>query len=297
MGTGKKKNIGKKLKGGIKQCLTLISPKVETVFNYRFSCGEWLDWKNPQDINAWINVLKVTDYYNNPEITRCADKYRIRDWLREQGEERLCPKLYGVYNTPEEIDWDKLPGQVAVKCNHTCGANLIIKDKSQIDITEANRLLHKWLKDDYWKEGEVQYRFIEKKIIAEEYLGDGDNLKTYKFFCFQGEPKVLYLSIEEDRYIDYYDMEFKKLSYRLPEHPHYPYEVQKPENFDEMVRIARKLCRHFPFVRVDLYNSFGRIYISELTFVPTGGYMKIEPKEVLREWGSWMSQSSKQDIT
>ncbi len=55
-----------------------------------------------------------------------------------------------------------------------------------------------------------------------------------------------------------------------------------------MVHIARKLSAGFPFVRVDLYDSYGKIYLSELTFVPTGGYMKIEPQEVLREWGEWL---------
>lgn len=281
--------LKRNIRGRIKICLTKVSPKLETIFNYRYSCGEWLNWKKPQDINAWINILKVTEYYNNPEITMCVDKYKLREWLRKQGEERLCPILYGVYSRPEEIIWEELPEKVVIKCNHMCGANLIIKEKSKINKEKANAQLQEWLLEDYWREGEVQYRFIEKKIIAEEYLGDGEDLKTFKFFCFRGEPRVLYLSMEEDKYIDYYDMNFNKLPLALPMHEHYPENVQKPENFEEMVEIARKLSQNFPFVRVDLYNSYNKIYISELTFVPTGGYMKIEPSDTLIEWGKWMT--------
>lgn len=281
------KKIAQKIRG-VKQCLTRISPKLETAINYRYSCGEWLNWKEPQDINAKINWLKVNVYYNNPEITKCIDKYLVREWLKEKGKEELCPMLYGVYDKPEEINWDNLPCQVVIKCNHTCGANLIVKDKSKLDVDDAIKKLRQWQKEDYWKEGEVQYKFIKKKIIAEEYLGDGVNLKTFKFFCFNGEPKVLYLSMEEDKYIDYYDMDFLKLPYSLPKHEHCPYNLKKPEKFNDMVHIARKLSAGFPFVRVDLYDSYGKIYLSELTFVPTGGYMKIEPQEVLREWGEWL---------
>ena len=116
----------------------------------------------------------------------------------------------------------------------------------------------------------------------------GEDLKTVKFFCFNGEPKVAYLSMEEDRYLDYYDMSFNKLPNSLPGHEHYPHELARLDTFDEMVRIAGILSEDFPFVRVDLYDSKGKIYISELTFIPTGGYMKIDPPEVLEKWGEWL---------
>lgn len=281
--------LSKEARGIVKRTLTRISPKLETIFNYRYSCGEWIDWKNPQDINAIINILKVTDYYNNPEITMCVDKYRIRDWIKTRGGQQILPILYGAYDRPEDIEWKKFPDSFVVKCNHACGTNLIVPDKSALDITKAVETLTDWMKIDYWKEGEVQYRYVNKKIIVEEYLGNGNDLKTYKFFCFNGEPKVLYISMDEDKYIDYYDMEFNKLPYSLPPHEHYPYDIEKPNNFDELVSWARKLSAHFPFVRVDLYSSFNHIYISELTFIPTGGYMKIDPPETLKEWGSWMN--------
>lgn len=280
--------ISKPIRNSVKRVLTFISPKLGTSLNYKYSTGQWLDWNNPQDINAKINILKVTEYYNNPVVTKCIDKYSIREYLKEKGLEELCPKLYGVYEKADEIDWNGLPNQFAVKCNHACGTNIIVDDKSKLDFEAAKKQLDKWMKMDYWREGEIQYKYIKKKIIIEEYLGAGEELKTYKFFCFNGEPKVLYISLDEDRFIDYYDMDFNKLPYSLPEHEHYPKTISKPENFDKMIEISKKLSNDFPFVRVDLYDSNGKIYISELTFVPTGGFMKIDPPNTLVEWGNWL---------
>lgn len=278
----------KKLRKLVKRILTRISPRLVTILNYRYTMGQWLNWNEPQDINAKLQVLKCTSYYNNPEITQCIDKFGIRQWLKEQNMDYLCPRLYGVYDKPEDINWDELPRQFVVKCNHTCGANIIVPNKESLDIEEAKKKLNKWYKENYWAEGEVQYRFIEKKLIAEEFLGDGDDLKTYKFFCFNGEPKVLYVSLEEDKYINYYDMEFNPLPYKLEGHEIFDGAVEKPKMFEEMVLIARKLSERFPFVRVDLYDSFGKIYISELTFIPTAGFMKITPSDTITEWGRWL---------
>lgn len=280
--------ISKPIRNSVKRVLTFISPKLGTSLNYKYSTGQWLDWNNPQDINAKINILKVTEYYSNPVVTKCIDKYLIREYLKEKGLKELCPKLYGVYEKADEIDWNGLPNQFAVKCNHACGTNIIVDDKSKLDFEAAKKQLDKWMKMDYWREGEIQYKYIKKKIIIEEYLGAGEELKTYKFFCFNGEPKVLYISLDEDRFIDYYDMDFNKLPYSLPEHEHYPKTISKPENFDKMIEISKKLSNDFPFVRVDLYDSNGKIYISELTFVPTGGFMKIDPPNTLVEWGNWL---------
>lgn len=278
----------KKYLGGVKRLLTRISPKLEVALNYRYSCGEWLNWKQPQDFNAKINWLKVNTYYNNSKVTLCIDKYRVRDYLNEKGYSCLCPTLYGVYDTPSEIDWEKLPKQFVVKCNHACGTNLIVKDKNKLDIGKAINKLDNWMKSNYWSEGEVQYRFIKKKIIVEEYLGGGDVLNTYKFYCFNGTPKVFYISIGEEEYIDYYDLDFNKLQYTLEGHKHYPKKIQKPIQFNEMLKIAEDLSKDFPFVRVDLYEVKGVVYFSELTFIPTAGFMKIDPPEILKKWGSWL---------
>lgn len=180
-----------------------------------------------------------------------------------------------------------------LKCNHGCGYNILCKDKNKLDIESTKRTLNKWLKEDYWKRYcELQYKYVNRKIIAEEYLGD--NISTYKFYCFNGEPKIMYLSSasetgELDYYLDFFDMQWNHMDYCLKEHANYPYKIEKPDMFDEMADVSRELSAPFPFVRVDLYCIQQTIYLSELTFLPTGGYMRLSKKSVLDEWGSWLS--------
>ncbi len=285
----KKSQIFKSIRGEVKSVLSCISPKLETAINYRYVTGQWLNWNSPQDFNAKINWLKCNTYYKNDVVTSCIDKYKIREYLSVKGLSELCPKLYGVYKDAISVNWEDFPNQFAVKCNHGCGMNIIVKDKKNLNIKGATCQLASWLKEDYWKKGEFQYRYIDKRIIVEEYLGDGEALKCYKFYCFNGIPKVAYLSMEEDRYLDYYDMDFNKLPYNLEGHDSFPRRLEKPDTWDSMVEISKVLSEDFPFVRVDLYDAKGKIYISELTFIPTGGYMKIDPPETMKQWGMWLN--------
>ena len=180
-----------------------------------------------------------------------------------------------------------------MKCNHGCGYNIICPDKEKLDKKYAEKLLKKWLEEDFWTLfAEPQYKFIEKKIIVEEYLGQ--DIHTYKFYCFNGIPKVGYMSSngengEYDKYYDFFDMVWNHLDVVLNGHEHYPGVLDKPEGFEEMKQLAEKLSHDIPFVRIDLYDIEGKIYLSEFTFVPTGGYMKLEPEGTSEEWGSWLN--------
>lgn len=261
---------------------------------YRSNFGRNPDLKNPQDINEKIQYLKLNTYYDNPTITMCVDKYKIREYIIQKGLEDILPRLYGVYRSPEEMDFEKLPQSFVIKCNHGSGFNILCPDKSKLDIENSKKLLRQWMKYDYWKEyGEVQYKFVEKRIIVEEFLGN--EILTYKFYCFNGEPRTLYVSScnengETDFYYDYFDMEWNHLDVKLAGHEHYPdYEsIAKPDDFEELKRIAHELSKDFPFVRVDLYDVEGKIYISELTFIPTGGFMRLTPEGTAEEWGKWL---------
>lgn len=207
----------------------------------------------------------------------------------------ICfPVSWGGYKAAEQVqdDWPKFPERFVIKCNHGCGYNILVADKEKIDLNGAIKQLDIWMKEDFWKTYcEPQYKDIERHIIVEEYLGD--DIQTYKFYCFNGRPKVLYISSngedgEKDLYLDYYDMGWNWLPISLRGHEHAKEKAMKPKNFEKMVEVAAGLSSEFPFVRVDLYNVDGRIYFSELTFLPTGGNMKLEPKSVLGEWGSWL---------
>ncbi|MCI8391999.1 MAG: glycosyl transferase [Roseburia sp.] len=262
---------------------------------YKGNFGEKLDLKHPGSINEKLQYLKLHDYYNNPVVTNCIDKYRIRRYLTERGMTDLLPELYGAYNTPDQIPFEELPDQFVIKCNHGCGFNIICKDKKTLDTEDCKKKLEHWLHQDYWKEfGELQYKFIRKKIIVEQYLGD--DISTFKFYCFNGMPKVMYMSAngengEYDKYYDYFDMEWNHLDVSLHGHENRPdwRTIQKPKNFGKMKQTAALLCREFPFVRVDLYNIDGKIYISEMTFIPTGGFMHLTPEGTAEEWGSWLT--------
>ena len=265
-------------------------PDIETAKYYRAVFGKDPDLNAPKTINEKIHYLKLGDYCDNELITRCVDKVAVRDYLTERGFSALLPGLIGVYDKPEEIEWDKLPGRFVVKCNHGCGYNIVCRDKNSLDIKDVSAKLKRWLKEDYWKVYcEPQYKHVKKKILIEEYLGD--DIETYKFYCFNGEPKILYLmtTVGDEHYVDYVDTDFKRINVRRDGRKSYPDidSLTRPPHLKEMLEYSRELSAGFPFVRVDLYD-LDKVYFSELTFVPAGGFLKLDPPEAETEWGSWL---------
>lgn len=277
----------------IKSVISTISPKLLTHLLFYKNFKKILNLKNPQDINEKLQYLKFNTYNNNEIITMCVDKYRVREYLDNINLEHLCPKLYGVYDNENDIKWNELPKSFIIKCNHGSGMNIICLDKEEINISDIKKKLNIWMKTDFWKVyGEVQYKNVSKKIIIEELLDD--NIMTYKFYCFNGEVKISYVSLngedgEKEKYLDYFDCDWNRLNIKLGKHEHYPGSIDKPEGYEKMCKLAEKLSKNFPFVRVDLYSVSGKIYFSELTFIPTGGMMQIYPRSVLKEWGEWLN--------
>lgn len=201
--------------------------------------------------------------------------------------------LGGGYDA-EEIrrHWDEYPTQFVIKCNHGCGYNILVSDKKAFDVNDVVTTVSNWLQEDYWKiYCEPQYKDVPKRFIVEEYIAD--DIKTYKFYCFNGNPKVCYISTngengEKDLYLDYFDMDWNWLPISLDGHEHNKRSIPKPSSFEQMKKVAIQLSKDFPFVRVDLYDVDGRIYFSELTFIPTGGNMKLNPASVIEEWGTML---------
>lgn len=275
----------------IKKIMSSVSPTLTSKLMFIYNFKKKLDLSNPQDFNEKLQYLKLKTYYNNPTITQCVDKYRVRSYLESIGMENLLPKLIaGPFYSAEKLRsiWDEL-GKCVIKCNHGCGYNILIGDKNSISLDKTIKTLNKWMNEDYWKFFcEPQYRFVRKAIIIEEYLDD--NIETYKFYCFNGEPKVMYLSSngengEKDLYLDFYDMNMNWIDLTLLPHLHATKKAIPPINYNKMVEIARVLSRPFPFVRIDLYNIEGKIYFSEFTFIPTGGNLKLVPAHYIDDWG------------
>ena len=274
--------------------ISSIAPVSGTKALYKKTFGKKLDLDDPKDFNQKIQYLKLNDYYRNPTITQCVDKVRVKDYVAGKGLGDIVPKLYAVYKDADSIDWDALPDSFAIKCNHGCGYNMLVEDKSRIDKKQVTKAFNRWVRENQWKWYiETQYKYVEKRIFVEELLPG--NVRTVKFYCFNGEPKILYVSScgekgieEQDKYLDFYDMDWNRLpDIKFEGHVPHLHELEKPDNFDDMVSISKVLSKDFPFVRVDLNWIEDKIYFGELTFVPTGGFLNI-PQNRLDQMGEWL---------
>lgn len=252
-----------------------------------------LNLENPKSFNEKLQWLKLYD--RNPLYTKLVDKYEVREYISEKiGEDYLIP-LLGVWDDPEDIDFDSLPDKFVLKCNHNSGLGMCIcTDKSKIDIKKVKNELKSGLAQNYYLNGrEWPYKNVSRKIICEKYMTDetGKNLRDYKFYCFDGKPKIV--GIYQDRNSDkettgdFFDMNFEwvDLRFGMPNALNKP---QKPQKFQEMIKIAEILSEGMPEVRVDLYISNNKIYFGELTFFDGGGFDKIEPLEWDYKLGSWI---------
>lgn len=257
-----------------------------------------LNLENPKSFNEKLQWLKLYD--RNPLYTKLVDKYEVREYISEKiGDDYLIP-LLGVWDDPEEIDFDSLPNKFVLKCNHNSGLGMCIcTDKSKIDIKKVKNELKSGLAQNYYLNGrEWPYKNVSRKIICEKYMTDetGKNLRDYKFYCFDGKPKIV--GIYQDRNSDkettgdFFDMNFEwvDLRFGMPNALNKP---QKPQKFQEMIKIAEILSEGMPEVRVDLYISNNKIYFGELTFFDGGGFDKIEPLEWDYKLGSWIKLPKK----
>lgn len=256
---------------------------------FKGAFGKYPDLKNPRTYPEKLQWMKL--YYNDPLYARCADKYLVREYVESKGLGHILNEMYGVYESPEEIDLSALPDKFVIKATHGCKWNFICRDKAaEAAIWKDNKLLFgQWLREDYSVVSrELHYTYIRPRLIAEKFIEDDKSvdLTDYKIFCFHGEPKLV--QVVRDRVSgntrNYYDPEWNPLPIRHADHDAAPEVEAKPDNLEEMMDVARKLSEDFTHVRVDLYNINGKIYFGELTMTSAGGWAKLEP-----EWvGQWM---------
>lgn len=258
---------------------SLLPDELFLKWKYRIIMKKKLNLNNPQTFNEKLQWLKLHD--RKPEYTLMVDKYEVRKYIAQKlGEEYLIP-LLGVWDNADDIDFDALPNQFVLKCNHNSGLGMCIcKDKSKLDIDKVKKELKKGLKQDYYLTGrEWPYKNVERKIIAEQYIRDGNetSLTDYKFFCFDGNVHSVMLCIDRDTEPKFYffDKEWNllKLNIRGKNAPD-DFTLYKPNRMEDMFEIASQLSEGMKFLRVDLYCCNDKIYFGELTFYPDSGFDK-----------------------
>lgn len=199
----------------------------------------------------------------------------------------------GVWNTFDEIDFDKLPKQFVLKCTHDSEGLVIVKNKDQLDKIAAKEKINSALEQNFYYVGrEWPYKNVRPRIIAEKYMEDHEDgeLRDYKFFCFDGEPRIMYVASNRNSghvNFDFYDMNFNHLDI-TQKYPNANIPLHKPKCFDEMICLARKLSKGFPHIRVDFYEVDGRVYFGEITFYSMSGLSPFKPKKWDRIMGDWL---------
>ncbi len=274
----------------------LISKKSYISYQYKYITHHKLNWKNPTRYTEKLQYLRLYVYPKDPLVIKCASRVGAREYVKEKGYENLLIKTYGVFDRFEDIDFDKLPNAFALKTTHSSQMNYICFDKSKINYDELKKKFNKYLKTNYGKKTvELHYSPIKPQIIIEELMLENGKLPTeYKIHVFNGKAKSLYVVTSRGidiRYNNYYIdwTPFDGSQFNGWKKTDYP--LEKPTNFDEMIKISEDLASPFPFVRVDLYDINGTIYFSELTFTPAKGTLILDDDKCDFEMGEWLDIS------
>ncbi|MFW3496706.1 ATP-grasp fold amidoligase family protein [Aerococcus viridans] len=269
--------------------LPFIPNELPTKIFYSSSTGKKLNLKAPKSFNEKLQWIKL--YHRDPLYTLCADKFKVREYVEDKGFGDILNKLYGIYDSVDDIKFGELPNSFVVK--GTKNGHIICNDISNIDINAEIKLFKKELKKNFgMSTGEFHYTKIKQRVIVEEYLGfpNGELPLDYKIYCFNGEPFCI--CVYERDATDFstrrffYDFDWNPLpEYITGVFASDPNRYKKPKNLDSMYNIAKGLSEDFPFVRVDLYNLNGKIYFGELTFTPTSGIGKAYTEKALQIFG------------
>lgn len=269
---------------------------------YYSNFGKRLNLNNPVTFNEKLQWLKLYD--RNPMYTRMVDKVSAKEYVAEIiGEQYIIPTL-GVWDRPEDINFDALPNQFVLKVTHDSGGLVICRDKSKFDKSKAIDKLTRSLKRDYYSAyREWPYKDVRKRILAEEYLEDNMDIESkglvdYKFFCFNGVPRMLYISQglenHETAEISFFDFEGKQLPFHRKDYKPFIENKELPACFEKMIDISGKIARNVnnPFIRIDLYAVQEQIYFSEITFYPCSGMIPFDPPEWDKKIGGWINLPS-----
>ena len=258
--------------------------------------GYPLNLDNPETYNEKIQWLKLN--WHDPRIIKCSDKYAVRKYVKSKGLEYLLNDMIGIYDSVEEIPFNTLPDKFVLKAVHGSGWNVICENKKSLDWENKKIELHRWMKDNYYYHRyEWGYLYIKPRIICEKYIetSGGGSLLDYKIFCFNGEPRFLFVATDRNTgqtKFDFYTCEWE----HIPVKNHYPNSgllLPKPKELQEMLSLAKILAADFPHVRVDFYIESGKLIFGEMTFYHFSGTHKFEPAEYDYAFGKYFDLPEK----
>ncbi len=276
--------------------LIKMSDKNYVKKKFRRNFGIYPDLTFPQRYNEHVSKILLTS--PTKLVQQCADKYEVRQYVKEKVGEHILNDIYGLYNSIMELkeDWNNLPEQFVLKATHGCSWNYICKDKKQVDFKKLKIVFKHWLKSNfYYAQRELVYKNLKPRGIAEKYLEDeSGGLADYKFHCFHGEPQ--FINVIRDRFSDMklntYDMDWNYIDVSFDNHyPNDPnWKVEKPVQFNKIIEYSRLLSADFEYVRVDFYLVNHKIYFGELTFTPGNGAYTSFSKEDDIYFGSFFTR-------
>lgn len=276
----------------------IVPNEIMSKIYFKIVLGKTLNLREPKTFNEKLQWMKLYYFPKSKRVITCADKYAVRKYIEKKGYKESLVPLLGVWDNAKNIDWDKLPDRFVLKCNHGCAYNIVVPNKAENNRKKTVQQLNQWLKEDFGAFNiELHYSRIKPhRIVCEEFLGS--NITDYKFFCFNGEPKFIYVSNDliHDRQaqIGFFYLDGSKMPLKRDDYTDIS-QVLLPEFFPEMLDMAENLSKDFPFVRVDFFLANNRYYFAELTFTPSAGMMPFNPDKYDLEWGDMLDISMLMD--
>lgn len=273
--------------------LSFSSDKSYAQRQFKWRLHRTLNLDAPELFSEKMQYLKI--YGQNELYFKYADKFMVREIVKQEIGEHYLNELYYVTDDPESINLNNLPDSFVLKATHGSGYNIICKSKKDINWITAKKKLHQWLQQDYAKEKrEWQYKNIHPRIICEKYLSDDSgSLRDYKIMCFHGVPKLIWVDV--DRFNGhkraFFDTNWNRIHVEYNKYPDYPGIISKPENLNEMLECAAKLSKSFIFSRIDFYYVDGKTIFGEITFHPASGFAEFKPIDFSMTVASWMDIS------
>lgn len=268
----------------------LIPDKIYLKILYKKILNKKLNLKTPQTFNEKMQWLKL--YNRNPLYTTLVDKYEVKQYISDKiGENYIIPTI-GIYNKFNEINFDELPDKFVMKCTHDSGSTIICTSKKKFDVEAAKKKIEKCMSINYYYNGrEWPYKNVKPRIIIEKYINisEKEEMIDYKFFCFNGIPKMLLVCTERSEGLKktFFDMNGNIIKLKEGNHEN-NYFINLPTKFAKMKELAQKIAQKNIFIRVDFYEIEGKVYFGECTFFPNSGFEIFNPSKYDNILGDWI---------